>query len=116
MWVGGWAGERTSRRGAERIAVMRAAAAAIDGRVPLLPGTGSARMDETLELTAEAERLGAPAALVVTPYYSRAQQDGLFAWYSHVASEFPHMPIMIYTLPIPAAPDIPPTTLPRPPR
>ena len=46
---------------------MRAAAAAIDGRVPFLPGTGTALMDETLELTAEAQRLGAVAALVVTP-------------------------------------------------
>jgi 4-hydroxy-tetrahydrodipicolinate synthase len=111
--VGGSTGEPTSQTIAERIEVMRAAAKAIDGRVPLLPGTGSARMDETLELTAEAERLGAPAALVVTPYYSRAQQDGLFAWYSRVASEFPDMPIMIYNVPIRAAVDISPDTVAR---
>src|ERR1700720_2670858 len=76
--VGGSTGEPTSQTVAERIEVMRAAATAIDGRVPFLPGTGAARMDETLELTAEADSLGAAAALIVTPYYSRAQQQGLF--------------------------------------
>jgi 4-hydroxy-tetrahydrodipicolinate synthase len=111
--VGGSTGEPTSQTVAERIAVMRAAAAAIDGRVPLLPGTGSALMSETLELTAEAERLGAAGALVVTPYYSRAQQDGLFAWYARVAGEFPDLPILIYNVPIRAAVDITPATVGR---
>src|SRR3954465_14504585 len=60
--VGGSTGEPTSQTVAERIAVMRPAAAAIDGRAPFLPGTGTALMDETLELTAEAQRLGAAAA------------------------------------------------------
>src|SRR6185369_9767302 len=95
----------------ERIAVMRAAAAAIDGRVPFLPGTGTALMAETLELTAEAQKLGAAAALVVTPYYGRAQQEGLFNWYSQVASEFPDLPIILYNVPIRAAVDISPATV-----
>jgi 4-hydroxy-tetrahydrodipicolinate synthase len=111
--VGGSTGEPTSQTIEERIAVMQAAVSAIDGRVPFLPGTGSARMDETLELTAEAQRLGASAALVVTPYYGRAQQDGLFAWYSEIASEFPDMPIIAYNVPIRAAVDIAPETVAR---
>ena len=111
--VGGSTGEPTSQSTEERIAVMRAAVAAIDGRVPFLPGTGSARMDETLELTAEAQRLGASAALVVTPYYGRAQQDGLFAWYSEIASEFPDLPIIAYNVPVRAAVDIAPETVAR---
>ena len=80
--VGGSTGEPTSQTVAERIEVMRTAVAAIDGRVPFLPGTGTARLDETFELTAEAQSLGAPAALVVTPYYARPTQQGLFDWYS----------------------------------
>jgi 4-hydroxy-tetrahydrodipicolinate synthase len=111
--VGGSTGEPTSQTVEERIAVMRAAAAAIDGRVPFLPGTGTALMAETLELTAEAERLGAAAALVVTPYYGRAQQQGLFDWYSRVASEFPDLPILVYNVPIRAAVDITPATVGR---
>ena len=111
--VGGSTGEPTSQTAAERIAVMRSAAEAIAGRVPFLPATGSALMDETLELTAEAERLGAAAALVVTPYYGRAQQEGLFRWYSRVASEFPDVPIIVYNVPVRAAVDIAPETVGR---
>lgn len=111
--VGGSTGEPTSQTVAERIAVMRAAATAIAGRVPFLPGTGSALMDETLELTAEAQRLGAAAALVVSPYYSRAQQDGLFDWYSRVASEFPDLAIIVYNVPVRAAVDVNPATVGR---
>src|SRR4051794_39078175 len=111
--VGGSTGEPTSQTVTERIAVMRAAAAAIDGRVPFLPGTGTALMDETLELTAEAQRLGVAAVLVVTPYYGRAQQEGLFRWYSSVASAFPDLPVIVYNVPIRAAVDIAPETVGR---
>jgi 4-hydroxy-tetrahydrodipicolinate synthase len=111
--VGGSTGEPTSQTIAERIAVMRAAAEAIDGRCPLLPGTGSALMAETLELTAEAQRLGAAGALVVTPYYGRPQQQGLFDWYARVANEFPDMPLLVYNVPIRAAVDIAPATVGR---
>lgn len=111
--VGGSTGEPTSQTIAERIAVMRAAVDAIDDRVPFLPGTGTALMDETLELTAEAQRLGAAAALVVTPYYGRAQQEGLYRWYSRVANEFPEMPIIAYNVPVRAAVDIAPSTIAR---
>jgi 4-hydroxy-tetrahydrodipicolinate synthase len=92
---------------------MRAAAAAIDGRVPFLPGTGTARLDETLELTVAAQELGAAAALIVTPYYGRAQQQGLYDWYARIATELPDMPIIVYNVPIRAAVDITPATVAR---
>lgn len=111
--VGGSTGEPTSQTVAERIAVMRAAAGAIGGRVPFLPGTGSALMAETLELTAEAQRLGAAAALVVTPYYSRAQQQGLFDWYARVARELPDMPVIVYNVPVRSAVELAPATVGR---
>jgi 4-hydroxy-tetrahydrodipicolinate synthase len=111
--VGGSTGEPTSQTIAERVAVMQAAAGAIDGRVPFLPGTGTALMAETLELTAQAQQLGAAAALVVTPYYGRPQQEGLFQWYGRVASEFPDLPIILYNVPIRAAVDIRPETVGR---
>jgi 4-hydroxy-tetrahydrodipicolinate synthase len=111
--VGGSTGEPTSQTIAERVDVMRAAAAAIGDRVPFLPGTGSARLDETLELTAEAQRLGAAGALVVCPYYARPQQDGLFAWYSTIARHFPELPILVYNVPVRSATDIAPETVGR---
>lgn len=111
--VGGSTGEPVTQTVDERIAVMRAAAEAIDGRVPFLPGTGSVRLDETFELTAEAERLGASAALVVSPYYARPQQAGLFDWYSRVAVAFPDLPIIVYNVPIRSGVDIAPATVGR---
>jgi 4-hydroxy-tetrahydrodipicolinate synthase len=109
--VGGSTGEPTSQSVDERISVMEAAAAAIDDRVPFLPGTGSARLDETLELTAAAQRLGADAALVVAPYYARPTQAALRDWYATVAREHPDLPIIVYNVPIRSAVDIAPATI-----
>jgi 4-hydroxy-tetrahydrodipicolinate synthase len=111
--VGGSTGEPTAQTVAERIAVMRAAASAIDGRAPFLPATGTARMDETLELTAEAQRLGAAAALVVAPYYARPTQQGLFDWYATVATSFPDLPLIVYNVPVRSAVDLAPATVGR---
>ena len=69
--LGGSTGEPSAQTPPERIAAMTEAARVIADRVPFLPGTGSARLDETLELTAAAAGLGADAALVITPYYAR---------------------------------------------
>jgi 4-hydroxy-tetrahydrodipicolinate synthase len=109
--VGGSTGEPTSQSIAERISVMEAAATAIDDRVPFLPGTGTARIDETLELTAAAQRLGADAALVVAPYYARPTQAALNDWYATVAREFPDLPIIVYNVPIRSAVDVTPDTI-----
>lgn len=111
--VGGSTGEPVSQTVDERIAVMRAAAEALGDRGPFLPGTGSALMRETLELTNEAQALGAAAALIVTPYYGRPQQDGLYRWYSEIAHEFPDLPIIAYNVPIRAAVSIEPQTVAR---
>jgi 4-hydroxy-tetrahydrodipicolinate synthase len=111
--VGGSPGKPKAQTVDERIAVMRAAVAAIDGRVPFLPGTGTARLDETFVLTAEAESLGASGALVVSPYYARPQQEGVYNWYASVAREFPDFPIIVYNVPIRTGVDIAPETVGR---
>jgi len=111
--VGGSTGEPAAQTVAERIAVMEAAAAAVADRVPFVPGTGTARMDETLELTAAAQRLGADAALIITPSYSRPQQQGLYDWFATVAREFPQLPLIVYNVPVRTAVDIAPSTVGR---
>jgi 4-hydroxy-tetrahydrodipicolinate synthase len=111
--VGGSTGEPTVQTVEERIAVMEAAAAATRDRVPFLPGTGAARMEETVELTAAAERLGADAALIVTPPYARPTQEGLYRWYAALAEQFPDLPLIVYNVPIRAAVDIAPATVGR---
>ena len=111
--LGGSTGEPSAQTVAERITAMTEAAAAIADRVPFLPGTGSARLDETLELTAAAAELGADAALVITPYYARPTQEGLFQWYATVAQQNPGLPIVVYNVPSRTAVDIAPETIAR---
>ncbi|MFJ9690737.1 4-hydroxy-tetrahydrodipicolinate synthase [Kitasatospora sp. NPDC101183] len=111
--LGGSTGEPSAQSTAERIAAMRTVAEAVGDRVPFLPGTGSAKLDETLELTAAAAELGADAALVITPYYARPTQQGLYDWYATVAREFPDLPLVVYNVPSRTAVDIDPETVRR---
>lgn len=109
--VGGSTGEPTALTIAERIDIMRAVAETTDDQVAFVPGTGSAKLDETLELTGAARDLGADAVLVVTPYYARPTQAGLIEWYSAVAREYPDLPIILYNVPFRAAVDVDPATV-----
>ncbi len=111
--IGGSTGEPSAQTVEERIAAMRTVAEAVGDQVPFVPGTGTAKLDETLELTQAAIDLGADLALVITPYYSRPTQEGLFQWYSAVASTFPSMPIVIYNVPVRTAVDVAPETVAR---
>ena len=111
--LGGSTGEPSAQTTDERISAIAAAAELIADRVPFMPGTGSARLDDTLRLTAAAAELGADAVLVVTPYYSRPTQDGLFEWYVTVATENPGLPIVVYNVPSRTAVDIAPETVAR---
>jgi 4-hydroxy-tetrahydrodipicolinate synthase len=111
--IGGSTGEPSAQTVAERIAAIEAVAAEVDDAVPFLPGTGSAKLDETLEITAAARDAGADAALVITPYYARPTQEALYRWYSAVALEFPDLPIVIYNVPSRTAVDVAPETVER---
>lgn len=111
--LGGSTGEPSSQSIIERAEAIRTVAAAIDDRVPFLPGTGSAKLDETLELTAAARDAGADAALIITPYYARPTQEALYVWYTTVANEFPDLPIVAYNVPSRTAVDIAPETIAR---
>ncbi|MGW2741005.1 4-hydroxy-tetrahydrodipicolinate synthase [Streptomyces sp. NPDC001450] len=111
--LGGSTGEPSAQSVAERIAAMRTVAGEIADRVPFLPGTGSHKLAETLELTAAARDLGADAALVITPYYARPTQEALYEWYATVAREFPDLPIVAYNVPSRTAVDIAPETVRR---
>lgn len=111
--IGGSTGEPSSMTVDERVAAMRVVADETADQVPFLPGTGSTKLDETLQLTAAAQELGADAALVITPYYARPTQDGLYSWYAAVAREFPDLPIVVYNVPSRTAVDVSPETIGR---
>jgi 4-hydroxy-tetrahydrodipicolinate synthase len=111
--IGGSTGEPSAQSVSERIAAMRTTARVVDDAAPFLPGTGAAKLDETIELTAAARDLGADLCLVITPYYARPTQDGLYRWYSTLCAEFPDLPIVAYNVPVRTAVEIDPQTLAR---
>lgn len=111
--IGGSTGEPSAQSLTERADAIRTVAAELGDAAPFLPGTGSARLDETLELTAVAAEAGADAVLIVTPYYARPTQDALYRWYSTVAEEFPDLPVVAYNVPVRTAVDLAPETFAR---
>ncbi|MFC4943099.1 4-hydroxy-tetrahydrodipicolinate synthase [Pseudonocardia sp. GCM10023141] len=111
--IGGSTGEPGAQSIAERAAAIRTVVTAVADRVPVVPGTGSARLDETLELTSAARDAGVDAALIITPYYARPTQEALHVWYRTVADEFPDLPIIAYNVPSRTAVDIAPETVAR---
>jgi 4-hydroxy-tetrahydrodipicolinate synthase len=68
------------------------------GRVPVIAGTGSNSTDEAIALTRHAKEAGADGALVVTPYYNKPTQEGLYQHYKAIA-EAVDIPIVIYNIP-----------------
>ncbi len=68
------------------------------GRVPVIAGTGSNSTAEAVELSIQAEKAGADAVLVVTPYYNRPTQEGLYAHFKAVNDAL-EIPIIIYNIP-----------------
>lgn len=111
--LGGSTGEPSSLSIAERIDSIKVAAAEINDRVPFMPGTGTAKMSETLELTQAAIDAGADASMIITPYYSRPTQEALYRWYAEIAQTFPDMPFVIYNVPSRTAVDMAPETVAR---
>lgn len=111
--IGGSTGEPSAQTIEERAVAIELAARVIDDRVPFIPGTGSAKLDETLELTQRASDAGADAVLIITPYYARPTQEALYRWYKTVAEEFPDLPIVAYNVPSRTSVDIAPETVAR---
>jgi 4-hydroxy-tetrahydrodipicolinate synthase len=70
----------------------------VDKRVPVIAGTGSNNTMEAIEFTKHAEESGADGALIVTPYYNKPTQEGLYLHYKKIA-ESTNLPIIIYNIP-----------------
>jgi len=82
------------------------------GRVPVIAGAGSNSTAEAIELVRHAKTIGADAALVVTPYYNRPSQEGLYAHYAAI-NEAVQLPVLVYNVPGRTSVDIADTTLAR---
>ncbi len=85
---------------------------AVKGRIPVMAGTGSNSTLEAIDFTRHAEEAGADAALVVTPYYNKPTQDGLYAHFKAV-HDATDIPIYIYNIPGRSVIDMQPETMAR---
>ncbi|RQD70029.1 MAG: 4-hydroxy-tetrahydrodipicolinate synthase [Tindallia sp. MSAO_Bac2] len=94
----GTTGEASTLTGEEKREVIKTAVKHVNGRIPVVVGTGSNNTSVTVENTRVAEELGADGALVVTPYYNKATQNGLLAHFGAVA-ENTELPIILYNVP-----------------
>lgn len=106
----GTTGESATLEGDEFERLLEAVIGVVDGRVPVLAGTGSASTARCVAQTRQAERLGADGALVVTPYYNRPTQAGLRAHYEAVARAT-DLPLVLYNVPGRTAVDLLPDTV-----
>lgn len=98
LLICGTTGEKSTLGYDEHVKVIETAAKANGGRVPLIAGTGSNDTVYSVGLCADAEKAGADAFLMVTPYYNKTSQRGLVAHYNYIADRV-NKPIILYNVP-----------------
>ena len=101
----GTTGETATLSHDEHRRVVELCVKTVAGRVPVVAGAGANATDEAIELVAHAKAVGADAALVVTPYYNRPSQEGLYAHYAAI-NEAVQLPVIIYNVPSRTSVDI----------
>jgi 4-hydroxy-tetrahydrodipicolinate synthase len=108
----GTTGEASTLDYKEHYRVIDIAVKIVNGRVPVVAGTGANSTDETIEITEHARKSGADAALLVTPYYNKPTQEGLYRHYKMVAEKV-DIPIVLYNVPGRTAVNMLPPTVAR---
>lgn len=108
----GTTGEASTLGFEEHYRVIEVAVKAANRRIPVIAGTGANSTDEAIEITKKAKKLGADGALLVTPYYNKPTQEGLYRHYKAVADAV-KMPIVLYNVPGRTAVNMLPSTVAR---
>ncbi|MCQ9205491.1 MAG: 4-hydroxy-tetrahydrodipicolinate synthase [Omnitrophica bacterium] len=110
--VCGTTGESATLNHAEHKRVVEIAVAHANKRIPILAGCGSNSTREALSLTAYAKDVGADYSLIITPYYNKPTQEGLYQHYKKIADSV-DIPIIIYNVPSRTGSNILPSTVAR---
>ncbi len=105
----GTTGESATLTVSEHSRVIKKTVELVSGRVPVIAGTGANATAEAVELTAAAKKAGADACLLVTPYYNKPTQEGLYLHYKAVAKAI-DIPQILYNVPGRTALDMQPET------
>ena len=96
--VCGTTGESSTLTDEEKMRILSTVKMVSGGRIPVIAGTGSNDTRHAVKLSVMAEKLGADALLMVTPYYNKCTQDGLIAHYNEIAKNV-SIPIILYNVP-----------------
>jgi len=94
----GTTGESATLSFAEHQRIVEITVETVSGRIPVMAGTGSNNTEEAVLLTRHAKEAGASAALLITPYYNRPTQEGLFLHFKKIA-EAVDLPLVLYNVP-----------------
>jgi len=108
----GTTGESATVSVPEHLEIIKKTVDYVDGRVPVIAGTGGNSTQEAVELTHTASELGADYALIVTPYYNKPNQEGLFQHFIKIADSV-DIPQILYNVPSRTACDLRPETVMR---
>lgn len=96
--VCGTTGEASTMTKKEHIDIIKACVEYVNGRIPIIAGTGSNNTNTAVKLSQRAEYVGADALLCVTPYYNKTNQEGLKLYYKRIADSV-DIPIIMYNVP-----------------
>ncbi|MBQ3573040.1 MAG: 4-hydroxy-tetrahydrodipicolinate synthase [Clostridia bacterium] len=94
----GTTGEASTMPDAEHLSVIKFAVETVAGRIPVIAGTGSNDTSHAIELSTYAESVGADGLLIVTPYYNKTTQHGLYL-HTKAIAESVNIPIILYNIP-----------------
>lgn len=97
--IAGTTGEASTLTDKEHLEVVDVATECINGRIPLIVGTGSNDTNHCILLSKKVVELGVDGLLLVTPYYNKTSQNGLISHYTAVASQVNDTPILLYNVP-----------------
>jgi 4-hydroxy-tetrahydrodipicolinate synthase len=108
----GTTGESATLSHEEHERVVALTVEVVNRRVPVIAGTGSNATDEAIAFTAHAKRAGADGALLITPYYNKPTQEGLYQHYAAVAQAV-DLPLILYNIPGRTSVNMTPATIAR---
>jgi 4-hydroxy-tetrahydrodipicolinate synthase len=96
--IGGTTGESPTLTAEEKVDLFKIVVEAVAGRVPVIAGTGSNNTKASISLTRQAEEAGVDGIMLVTPYYNKPSQEGLFQHFKAIAQST-LLPVMLYNIP-----------------
>lgn len=108
--VAGTTGESPTLTNKEKVELFNFVVKQVNGRIPVLAGTGSNNTRASIELTKAAEAAGVDGIMLVSPYYNKPSQEGLYAHFSEIAAKT-SLPIMLYNIPGRTSVNISPETI-----